>query len=77
MNVATWLRTMYRAEYRPPPTDGSYYCTEYIGMLLQESGVISKRYNPGSFQPWEMVRGNFGELASHLYRKPIRMKVER
>jgi len=75
MNVATWLRTMKRSRYAKGTRD-SYYCTEYIGMLLQESCVSYKRYDPGSHQPWEMVYGNFLLMPEHSYSKPHLLSYE-
>lgn len=67
MNVATWLRTMYRQEHNYDENKSSYYCTEYIGFLLQEIGVLKKKYKPGNYQPWEYVYGSLPCRKNHAY----------
>jgi Fe-S-cluster formation regulator IscX/YfhJ len=76
MNVATWLRTMYLANYQRPSRDATYYCTEYISMLLQESSVLRKVYLPGSCQPYEMVYGKMKLEAGCHYAKPYLYEVD-
>ncbi len=70
MNVVTWLKTMYRRTYIQPEKNGSYYCSEYICMLLQEINVLKKLHDPGCYQPWEMIYGKLPLEFGHNYLEP-------
>lgn len=46
-----------------------YYCSEYIAFILQESGVIKKRFIPDGYKPWELLYGRIDFNKEHIYSK--------
>lgn len=70
MFVVSWLKSMYKVDYKPNKEKGEYYCSEFITRLLQETGVIRKEYDPAGYKPWELIHGQMPLMEGHRYGEP-------
>lgn len=72
MNVVSWLKACFKVPYRRSNKD-YYFCSEYIAHLLQECGVLQKKYMPSSYKPWELLYSNLELNPGYNYADPVQL----
>ena len=66
-----WARLLFKFPYQPNPDQSSYTCYELIIKLLQEVGVVRKKYMPASYFPNDLVFGRLDMKKGYTYDYPI------
>jgi hypothetical protein len=55
MNVISWMKTLTKVKYNKLCIKNSYYCTEFIVMILQELGIMKKKYKSYCYTPRSLI----------------------
>lgn len=65
LNILTWWKSMISLPYKDNRNLSSYYCSEFVATLLQETGVLEKSKHAKSYKPYELIVGKMP-----FYREP-------
>jgi hypothetical protein len=66
-----WARLLFKFPYEPSPNQTSYTCYELIVKLLQEVGIVKKKYMPASYFPDDLVFGRLDMRHEYKFKDPI------
>ena len=68
VNVVHWLKTMVRRRWGRERVKSRYYCSEFVVRFLQSMDIMTKKYDPASYKPWELVYGRLPLANGISYR---------
>lgn len=71
MNVVSWLKCMITWKYHKKPEKDKFFCSEFMSFLMQEVGILEKKYDPASYRPVELMTRKLDLNIGHYYDQPL------